>query len=217
MKNNIVFVNGNDKYSLKIDMALERGKREIFDWFKQEGIDIKINVYVYEDSLTLKEGIKKRVNKSVSNNLMSYTILESKDKNISRSLNIIEPKNCKIKEYNHLLYRELVIYIIDYLYGNLPSWVINGIINNMDVTYRDINTDYLLLRVSSSLIPKIDNLLLSPKYNEYTYLIIKYIIDFYGKDYLLHMLEEEGHFTLHGQDYLDKALLFFSTELNKIS
>lgn len=211
MKNNIIFVNVSSNKALNIDMVLERGKREILDWFDKQGEDPKINIYVYEDSLKLKEGIRKRTNKNILSNIVSYTILENEEKGITRSINIVQQsKEFKTKEYNEILFRELAIYIINYLYGELPNWVINGLINNIDSNYRSINTDYLILRIKSSVVPNIDNISLNPKYNEYTYLIIKYILEEYGKDYLLDVLMQEEHFSLHGQEYLNKALLYFN-------
>lgn len=213
MKNNIIFVNVSSNKALNIDMVLERGKREILDWFNKQGEDPKINIYIYEDSLKLKEGIRKRTNKNILSNIVSYTILENEEKGITRSINIVQQgKEYKAKEYNEILFRELAIYIINYLYGELPNWVINGLINNLDSNYKSINTDYLILRIKSSVVPNIDNISLNPKYNEYTYLIIKYILDEYGKDYLLDVLMQEEHFNLHGQDYLNKALLYFNQE-----
>lgn len=214
MKNNLIPINVSSSRLLNIEKVLERGKREVLEWFNHSNLDPKITVYVYENETKLREGIKKRTNKVIPLSNISYTILENNPKNISRSINIIEqPVSMSIKEYNRILFSELAIYLIDYLYPTLPNWVINGLVNNIDSHYKSINRDYLVLRVNLSIIPNINNLTLNPSYNEYTYLIIKYIIDDYGKDYLLEILAEKDHFTLHGEDYLNKALTYYNNEI----
>ncbi len=214
MKNNLIPINVSTSRLLNIEKVLERGKREVLEWFNHSTLDPKITVYVYENETKLREGIKKRTNKVIPLSNISYTILENAPKNISRSINIIEqPVSMSIKEYNRILFSELAIYLIDYLYPALPNWVINGLVNNIDSHYKSINREYLVLRVNLSIIPNINNLTLNPSYNEYTYLIIKYIIDDYGKDYLLEILAEKEHFTLHGEDYLNKALTYYNNEI----
>ncbi len=191
-------------------MALERGKREILDWFNKTDIDPKITIYIYKDQTSLKEGLKSIFNKKVPRNISSYTILENQNKNIKRSINIIEPtKSIKQKEYNLLLFNELATYLIDYLYGNLPKFIVNGLIYHLNSTYKSLNIDYFLLRVNTDIPPSLDNIHLDPSYNEYSYITIKYIIDYYGKDYLLEKLCDPKQFTLHAENYLTESLLYY--------
>lgn len=237
MKNNIIGIEVGKEYIFHVDKLLERSKTEIIAWFESPLKEFKVNTYIYKDIESLREGLKRRGLGLYPAQMVACTICESKEKSISRSLNFYDaskknPQN-KItkKAYDQIIYHELVLYIIDILYGNLPEWLTKGIAKTLDGSYRDdikelmslINTyeipnisdmkgDFFILK---KYLPEKNN---SSKelviYNGYdlSYLIIRYILEFHGKSYLLNLLSNQKSLKEIEQTILSEAIAYYNCQ-----
>lgn len=238
MKNNIIAIDVSKNYILHVDKLLERSKLEIFEWFEVPYQEIKINTYIYKDIPSLIEGLKRRQLSSYLNHQFSCMIDENPKKNIHRSINFYEakvnpenPNEYNRKEYNYIIFHELIHYITDLLYGKLPEWLNEGIAMFLDGSYKEDLTN-LISRINTYEIPDIstmkeDTFTLTtqeeqitkegPKtiektiYNGYdiSYLMIRYLIEVYDKDFLFTLIKNKKQIPTIENQILKEAIEYY--------
>lgn len=228
MKNDIILINTTKKYALHVDKLIERSKIEIFTWFNSSSSDCKVKVFIYHDIPSLVEGLKKRGFSNYPDYMCACMIDEDLNNNISRSINIIEPTSdvFTLKEYDNIIYHELIHYITNYLFGKLPEWLTEGIAKYLDHSYKEDLTNLMLNYINNYEIPDIQqmcdlNFVKKEEgrtiYDGYdlSYLMIRYIIEIYGKDFLLTLMQENNLSSFDTQKCLTEAIDYFNSVYNE--
>ena len=226
MKNDIIAVDVSQTYIHHIDRLLERSKLEIFEWFEQQPQTCRVKTYIYKDQASLRAGLKRRLNKDYPKHMVACMVDETPE--INRSINIYEPPiECEDsfnrKEYNEIVFHELIHYITDLLYGKLPEWLTEGIAKYLDGSYKnDLPT--ILNNLKEYQIPSVsdmkDNQFIlednegNKLYDGYelSYLMIRYIIETLGKDYLFTLMKNKEQIPLVEQTTLTDAIEYFNCQ-----
>ncbi len=230
MKNNIIGFYINKEYSFYVDKVLERSKIEIFNWFGKETPNIKIKTFIYKDIPSLVEGLRKRGHINYPDYMVACMIDEDQEKSIERSINLFEPQvdepdpnKYSRKEYNIIIFHELIHYITDYLYGKLPEWITEGIAKYLDGSYKN-QLEEIIKRVNTYQIPDINSMCDTNfvKYDEnsnkiydgyeISFLMINYILEVYGKEYFLTILTNKEFIKEHTEKYLKESLEYYNFE-----
>lgn len=150
------------------------------------------------------------------------------DENTPRNINLYEPPiqsehSYSRKEYNLVVFHELIHYITDFLYGKLPEWITEGIAKYLDGTYKQDLTGLLNL-VNNYQIPNVsemnnDRFVVKDEndkvvYNGYdlSYLMIRYIIETLGKEYLFTLMKNKEQIKLVEQNTLTDAIEYFNCQ-----
>ncbi len=242
MKNNIIAVEVSKSYILHIDKLLERSKVELFEWFEVPYQEIKINTYIYKDLPSLIEGLKRRGLGPYPNYMVACIVDEDKENDIPRTINLYEPPieskdSYNKKEYNQVIFHKLIHYITDILYGKLPEWLTEGVAKYLDGSYKEDLT-ILISRINTYEIPDIstmkeDTFILTTQeeqitkegtkkvektiYNGYdiSYLMVRYIIEVYGKDTLLNLMKNKSQISNIENQTLIEAIEYFNTQYLK--
>lgn len=239
MKNNIIAINTSKDYILHVDKVLERSKIEILEWFNVPYQEFKVNAFIYESIASLREGLKRRGLGLYPAHMVACMVDEEPEKGIRRSLNFYEPPivsdeySYNKKEYDQVIYHELIHYITNILYGKLPEWLTEGIAKQLDGSYnQDISN--LLKIIDTYEIPIIsdmkDDFFVVKKYDkEFTeegetiiektiydgydlsYLMVRYIIDTLGKDYLLGLLRNKNAIKEVEDTLLQEAIEYYKS------
>ena len=182
-----IIENNNSDYKNEILNIINSRKKEIFDFFNSDVIDLPFDVYIYDSIESLVNGLYER---GFSKN-PDYMCACQKDED--NSLNFFEPKenpnyNEWSKEgYKDVIFHELVHAIQYNLFGSSPEWLNEGIAKYLDRTY-DKGIKWLLLnRINNRFIPnqtELENEFGMHEYDsyDYAYLMVKYLIDTMGKD-----------------------------------
>lgn len=232
MKNNIIPLDISKSYILHVDKLIERSKLSILEWFDEEQKDFKVNTYIYKDNESLREGLKRRGHGLYPAHMVACMIDEDEQNNIRRSINIYEPPtqsedSYNKREYDSVIYHELIHYITDLLYGKLPEWLTEGIAKYLDGSYKEDITNLITI-IESYEIPDIstmqgdffvyktysnNNGVIEEKtiYNGYdlSYLMIRYIIEMYGKDYLKTLMKNKEEITKIEQTILIESIEYY--------
>ena len=226
MKNDIIAIEVSEDYIRYIDRLLERSKLELFEWFNKPTENCRVKTYIYKDLETLRTGLKRRYNKEYPSYMVACMIDE--DKNNNRCINLYEPpitseNSYNRKEYNLVVFHELIHYITDYLYGKLPEWLTEGIATYLDGSYKQDIT-ILLKQINTYQIPSIsdmkdDKFVVRDEqgntiYNGYdlSYIMIRYIIETLGKDYLFALMKNKKQIKLIEQTTLTDAIEYFNCQ-----
>lgn len=238
MKNNIIAIDVSKNYILHVDKLLERSKLEIFEWFEVPYQEIKLNTFIYKDIPSLVEGLRRRGLGPYPNYMVACMVDENPEKSIHRSINFFEPKinpenknEYSRKEYNYVIFHELIHYITDLLYGKLPEWLTEGIAKCLDGSYKEDLTSLMTL-INTYEIPdmstmKDDTFILTTQeeqiteegpqiiertiYNGYdiSYLMVRYIIEVYGKDYLFTLMKNKKQIPLIENQTITEAIEYY--------
>ena len=227
MKNDIIATEVSEYYIRHIDRLLERSKLEILEWFENPSISFKVKTYIYKDVKALRSGLKRRLNKEYPSYMVACMVDEDKKDDIPRSINIYEPPvksedSYNRKEYNQVVFHELIHYITDLLYGKLPEWLTEGIAVYLDGSYRQDITELIKL-INTYEIPDMkdvkDNQFVvqqqgKPVYNGYDlgYIMVRYMIETLGKDYLLTLLKNKDQISLIEQTTLLESIEYFNCQ-----
>ena len=226
MKNDIIAIEVSETYIHHIDRLLERSKLEILEWFEQPSLTFKVRTYIYKDVESLRKGLRRRINKEYPPYMVACQIDEEKD--TQRSINIYEPPiesddSYNRKEYNLVVFHELIHYITNMLYGKLPEWLTEGIAKYLDGTYKKDITNLLKL-INTYEIPDVstmkdDNFILQDEsgkviYDGYdlSYLMVRYLIETLGKDFLFTLMKNKEQITLIEQKTLTEAIEYFNCQ-----
>jgi hypothetical protein len=235
MKNNIIPLDVSKSYILHVDKLIERNKLEILEWFEENISDFKVNVYIYKDNNSLREGLKRRGHGLYPAHMVACMIDEDLNNNIRRSINIYEPSintnevEYSKKEYDVVIYHELIHYITNILYGKLPEWLTEGIAKYLDGSYSqdltnlikiieeyeipDISTMNGGFFVYKTYIQEENELKEKTIYNGYdlSYIMIRYIIEIYGKEYLKELLKNKEEINKIEQTILIEASEYYKS------
>ncbi len=224
MKNDIISTDVSEAYIHHIDRLLERSKLEILEWFERPSKTFKVKIYIYKDAASLHTGLQRRLNKKYPSYMVACMVDE--DNGISRSINIYEPptkseNSYSRKEYNQVVYHELIHYITDLLFGKLPEWLTEGIALYLDGSYKE-DFNGLLKTINTYQIPSISDMKEESFvaednqgniiYNGYdfSYIMIRYIIETLGKDYLFTLMKNKAQISLIEQSTLIEAIDYFN-------
>ncbi len=225
MKNDIIAIDVSDTYIHHIDRLLERSKLEIFEWFEKPSQVHRVKTYIYKDIESLRIGLKRRINKEYPSYMVACMVDEDKD--IPRSINLYEPpvestSSYNRKEYNQVVFHELIHYITDLLFGKLPEWLTEGIAVYLDGSYKQDITNLLKI-ISTYEIPSVSDMKddtfvveTSEKtiYNGYdlSYLMVRYMIETLGKDYLFMIMKNKEQIASVEQTTLLEAIEYFNCQ-----
>ncbi len=233
MKNNIISIDTSKEYILHIDKLLERSKQEILDFFQVPYQEFKVTTYIYKDNESLREGLKRRGIGLYPAHMVACQVDEDTKRNIKRSINLYEPptksnNSYNKKEYDQCVYHELVHYITDMLFGKLPEWITEGIATQLDGSYKKDITN-LIKNIIEYEIPNINDMkgdffvyiINNPEnpqekktiYNGYdlSHLMIRYILEVYGRDYLLDLLRNKEMIKEVEQTILVEAIEYYKS------
>lgn len=217
---NYIVENEKSNYKDEINNIILSNKKDVFDFFNSPDLDLSFNVYVYKDIDSLVKGLKERG----FNNIPSYMCACQKDED--NSLNFFEPKDnpnrneWSKEEYKNVIFHELIHEIQFQLFGKTPEWLNEGIAKYLDGTYEN-GVKYLLDNyVNNKEVPnqyEIENEFGCHDYDSYiyAYLMVSYIIDTKGKDYLIELLKDENKLEVEKNNLLDCAIKYYN-EITKV-
>lgn len=212
---NYIVENEKSNYKDEINNIILNNKRDVFAFFNSPDLDLSFNVYVYKDIDSLVKGLKERG----FNNIPSYMCACQKDED--NSLNFFEPKDnpnrneWSKEEYKNVIFHELIHEIQFQLFGKTPEWLNEGIAKYLDGTYEN-GVKYLLDNyVNNKEVPnqyEIENEFGCHDYDSYiyAYLMVSYIIDTKGKDYLIELLKDENKLEVEKNNLLDCAIKYYN-------
>ena len=212
---NYIVENEKSNYKDEINNIILSNKEDVFDFFNSPDLELSFNVYVYKDIDSLVKGLKERG----FNNIPSYMCACQKDED--NSLNFFEPKDnpnrneWSKEEYKNVIFHELIHEIQFQLFGKTPEWLNEGIAKYLDGTYEN-GVKYLLDNyVNNKEVPnqyEIENEFGCHDYDSYiyAYLMVSYIIDTKGKDYLIELLKDEKKLEVEKNNLLDCAINYYN-------
>ena len=212
---NYIVENEKSNYKDEINNIILSNKEDVFDFFNSPDLELSFNVYVYKDIDSLVKGLKERG----FNNIPSYMCACQKDED--NSLNFFEPKDnpnrneWSKEEYKNVIFHELIHGIQFQLFGKTPEWLNEGIAKYLDGTYEN-GVKYLLDNyVNNKEVPnqyEIENEFGCHDYVSYiyAYLMVSYIIDAKGKDYLIELLKDEKKLEVEKNNLLDCAINYYN-------
>jgi len=177
----------NSNYKYEIESIVNNRKNEIFKFFDKEEVELSTTVYIYDSIESLVKGLRDR---GFSKD-PDYMCACFKDED--NSLNFFEPKDnpsadeWSKEEYKQVVFHELVHAICYELFGCLPEWLNEGIAKYLDGTYsKGVKSliDNYIKEVPDQ--REIEEEFGMHDYDSYdfAYIMVCYIIDNYGKDYL---------------------------------
>ena len=218
---NYIVENEKSNYKDEINNIILSNKEDVFDFFNSPDLELSFNVYVYKDIDSLVKGLKERG----FNNIPSYMCACQKDED--NSLNFFEPKDnpnrneWSKEEYKNVIFHELIHEIQFQLFGKTPEWLNEGIAKYLDGTYEN-GVKYLLDNyVNNKEVPnqyEIENEFGCHDYDSYiyAYLMVSYIIDTKGKDYLIELLKDEKKLEVEENNLLNCAINYYNNEITKV-
>lgn len=217
---NYIVENEKSNYKDEINNIILSNKEDVFDFFNSPDLELSFNVFVYKDIDSLVKGLKERG----FNNIPSYMCACQKDED--NSLNFFEPKDnpnrneWSKEEYKNVIFHELIHGIQFQLFGKTPEWLNEGIAKYLDGTYEN-GVKYLLDNyVNNKEVPnqyEIENEFGCHDYDSYiyAYLMVSYIIDTKGKDYLIELLKDEKKLEVEKNNLLNCAINYYN-EITKV-
>lgn len=212
---NYIVENEKSNYKDEINNIILSNKEDVFDFFNSPDLELSFNVFVYKDIDSLVKGLKERG----FNNIPSYMCACQKDED--NSLNFFEPKDnpnrneWSKEEYKNVIFHELIHGIQFQLFGKTPEWLNEGIAKYLDGTYEN-GVKYLLDNyVNNKEVPnqyEIENEFGCHDYDSYiyAYLMVSYIIDTKGKDYLIELLKDEKKLEVEKNNLLNCAINYYN-------
>ena len=212
---NYIVQNKSSSYKDVIDNIISNKKKEIFNFFNSEEIDLQFNIYIYDSIEELAKGLKDRGFKDDPD----YMCACHKDED--NSLNFFEPKDnpsdneWSKEEYQNVIFHELIHGIQYTLFGTTPEWLNEGIAKYLDGTYSKGVKWLLDNKINANPIPdqnEIENEFGRHEYDsyDYAYLMINYLIDTLGKDDFIKMLKNKEQIDLVKKDLLIKAIDYYN-------
>ena len=217
-----IMQNNESNYNQVIDTIINKRKKEIFSFFNSKEIDLPVTVYIYSSIEDLVNGMRKRGYK----NDPDYMCACQKDED--NSLNYFEPKDnpgeneYSKEEYKCVIFHELIHCIQFNLFGTTPEWINEGIAKYLDGTYLKGIKWLLDNYINNNPIPtqnEIENEFGMHEYDsyDYAYLMVSYIIDYYGKDNLIDSLRNKGKLEIIKKDLLIKSINYYNTKYKEES
>ena len=208
--------NNNSNYEDSVLKVVDDRKKEIFEFFDEEEIDLAFNIYVYDSIENLVDGLRKRgFDKDPD-----YMCACFKDKDTS--MNFFEPKDnpndneWSKDEYKNVVFHELVHAIQYNLFGSSPEWLCEGIAKVLDGTYSKGIKWLLENYINNHPIPnqiEIENEFGKHNYDsyDYAYLMVKYLIDTMGKDNFIECIRDNKIDSVK-DGLLNKAIRYYNNK-----
>ena len=212
---NFIKENKDSNYKEVIEKIINDRKKEIFSFFNSEEVDLPFNIYIYDSIESLVKGMKERGFKDDPD----YMCACQKDED--NSLNFFEPKDnpnsneCTKEEYKNVIFHELIHGIQFNLFGYAPEWVTEGIAKYLDGTYKK-GIKYLMENyINTRDIPdqkEIEEEFGFHDYDSYLYafIMVSYIIEVYGKDYLIELLKDRNKLNIEKVGLLNRAVNYYN-------
>lgn len=210
----------NSTYYNTINEIIDTNKNNVFSFFNSDVMNIPFNIYIYDSIESLVNGMKERG----FNDMPDYMCACQKDKD--NSLNFFEPKDdMNIPEwikngYKKFIFHEYVHGVQFNLFGTTPEWINEGIAKYLDGTYSK-GIEWLLDNcIKTNEIPsqdEIENEFGMHEYDsyDYAYLMVSYIIDENGKDYLIELLKDKEKLNCEKEGLLNRSIDYYNTKYNK--
>lgn len=211
--------NTNSNYKEEVNSIILNSKEFIFQFFNSDDIELNFNIYIYDSIESLVEGLRKRGFKKDPD----YMCACLKDKDYS--LNFFEPKDNPTEdewskeEYKTVIFHELVHGIQLLLFGVTPEWINEGIAKYLDGSYKK-GIKYLLDNyINNNEIPKQEEIEYEfgmhnyDSYN-YAYLMVSYIIETKGKEYLIELLKDSNKLKIEKENLLNRAIEYYNLKYN---
>ena len=210
-----IMQNSSSKFVKYIDDIISSKKNEILSFFNSDDIDLSFNIYVYNSIEDLVKGLKER---GFSKD-PDYMCACHKDED--NSLNFFEPKDnpnedeWSKEEYEVVIFHELIHAIQFSLFGSTPEWLNEGIAKYLDGTYSK-GIKYLLENyINKNRIPEqkeIEEEFGMHEYDsyDYAYIMVSYLIDTLGKDYLLEILKNKEQINIIKEGLLNKSINYYN-------
>ncbi len=210
-----IMQNSSSKFDKYIDDIISSRKNEILSFFNSDDIDLSFNIYVYNSIEDLVKGLKER---GFSKD-PDYMCACHKDED--NSLNFFEPKDnpnedeWSKEEYEVVIFHELIHAIQFSLFGSTPEWLNEGIAKYLDGTYSK-GIKYLLENyINKNRIPEqkeIEEEFGMHEYDsyDYAYIMVSYLIDTLGKDYLLEILKNKEQINIIKEGLLNKSINYYN-------
>lgn len=207
--------NKDSNYNLVIEKIFNDRKKEIFSFFNSEEVDLPFNIYIYDSLENLVDGLRKRGFSKDPDYMCACT------KDRDKSLNYFEPKDnpnydeWTKEEYKSVIFHEFVHGIQYTLFGYAPEWVTEGIAKVLDGTYKK-GIKYLMENyINTRDIPdqkEIEEEFGFHDYDSYDYafIMVSYIIEVYGKDYLIELLKDSNKLNNEKVGLLNRAVNYYN-------
>ena len=204
--------NSSSNYKDEILDVINNRKKEIFDFFNSDVIDLTFDVYIYNSLESLVEGLRKR---GFSKD-PDYMCACFKDRD--NSINFFEPKDnpgeneWSKEEYKNVIFHELVHAVQYSLFGSCPEWLCEGIAKYLDGSYSKGIKWLLDNYINMEPIPnqsEIENEFGMHDYDsyDYAYLMVRYLIEINGKDSFIDMVKNHSIDTV---GLLNKAIEYYN-------
>jgi hypothetical protein len=202
-----------------MDDIINNRKKEIFNFFNNEEIELPINIYIYDSIEELVKGLKQRGFK----NDPDYMCACHKDED--NSLNFFEPKDnpneneWSKEEYENVIFHELIHGIQFTIFGSTPEWLNEGIAKYLDGTYSN-GVEWLLdNHINNNPIPnqeEIENEFGMHDYDsyDYAYLMVSYLLDTLGKNKFIKLLNNKEQIEIIKKDLLIDSINFYNAKIN---
>lgn len=213
---NLIIENSKSNYKDIVLKIINDRKKEIFNFFNSNVIDLPFNVYIYDSIESLVDGLRKRgFDKDPD-----YMCACFKDED--NSLNFFEPKDnpgnneWSKEEYEDVILHELIHAIQFNLFGSAPEWLCEGIAKYLDGTYsygiKWLLEDY----INDEPIPnqsEIENEFGNHDYDsyDYAYLMVSYLIESMGKDEFVDLIKNNKINSVK-DGLLDKAINYYNSK-----
>jgi len=207
--------NNNSDYSKTIDSIIINRKKEIFDFFNSEEIELPFNIYIYDSIEELVNGLRKR------GFMKDPLYMCACHKDEDNSLNFFEPKDnpsdneWSKDEYKNVIFHELIHGIQFTLFGNTPEWLNEGIAKYLDGSYSKDIKCLLETSINNHPVPnqeEIEKEFGMHEYNsyDYAYLMVNYLIDTLGKDNFVDLLRNKEQINFIKKDLLNKSINYYN-------
>lgn len=212
--------NSKSIYYNTINEIIQNSKSEIFKFFNSEEIDLPFNIYIYDSIDLLVNGMKERG----FNDMPDYMCACHKDED--NSLNFFEPKDnlnenkWSKEEYKKVIFHELIHGIQFCLFGSTPEWINEGIAKYLDGTYSK-GIEWLLDNyINNTEIPSQDEIEKEFGMHEYdsydyAYLMVSYLMDENGKDYLIELLKDKEKLNIEKEELLNRSIYYYNNKYKK--
>ena len=212
--------NSDSNYRQVIDTIINNRKKEIFDFFNCREIELPFHIYIYDSIEELVNGLRERGFKKEPD----YICACHKDED--NSLNFFEPKDkpneneWSKEEYKNVIFHELIHGIQFTLFGSTPEWLNEGIAKYLDGTYSKGIKWLLDNYINNNPIPnqeEIENEFGMHEYDsyDYSYLMVSYLIDENGKDYLIELLKDKEKLNNEKEGLLNRSIDYYNTKYKK--
>ena len=210
-----IIENKKSNYKEVIDKIINERKHEIYSFFNSEEVDLPVTIYIYDSIESLVKGLKNRGFKDDPD----YMCACQKDED--NSLNYFEPKDnpnndeWSKEEYKNVIFHELIHGIQFNLFGTIPEWINEGIAKYLDGTYKK-GIKYLMENyINTRDIPdqkEIEEEFGFHDYDSYDYafIMVSYIMDVYGKDYLIELLKDINKLNKEKIGLLNRAINYYN-------